>query len=118
MTANRDTPGVIAPPPLIYLGFLLTGWAVGSHKLPFRATEFKAQAQLAMVRAAMEGNYDKARKLHYKHLEMIHAIFVDGNPAGVKGLLSVMNICSEYLRLPLVNVGKATLNKFEGMLAG
>lgn len=71
-----------------------------------------------MIRAAMEGNYDKARKLHYKHLEMVHAIFVDGNPAGVKGLLSVMNICSEYLRLPLVNVGKATLNKFEGMLAG
>lgn len=28
MTANRDTPGVIAPPPLIYLGFLLAGWAV------------------------------------------------------------------------------------------
>ena len=28
MTANRDTPGVIAPPPLIYLGFLLVGWAI------------------------------------------------------------------------------------------
>ncbi|MBF0665652.1 MAG: isoprenylcysteine carboxylmethyltransferase family protein [Brevundimonas sp.] len=28
MTTNRDTPGVIAPPPLIYLGFLLAGWAI------------------------------------------------------------------------------------------
>ena len=28
MTANRDTPGVIAPPPLIYLGFLLVGWTI------------------------------------------------------------------------------------------
>ena len=28
MTANRDTPGVIAPPPLIYIGFLLAGWAI------------------------------------------------------------------------------------------
>ena len=28
MTASRDTPGVIAPPPLIYLGFLLVGWAI------------------------------------------------------------------------------------------
>lgn len=26
--SNRDTPGVIAPPPLIYLGFLLVGWAI------------------------------------------------------------------------------------------
>lgn len=25
---NRDTPGVIAPPPLIYLGFLLAGWGL------------------------------------------------------------------------------------------
>ena len=30
MTA-RDTPGVIAPPPLIFLGFLLAGW--GLHRL-------------------------------------------------------------------------------------
>jgi 4-hydroxy-tetrahydrodipicolinate synthase len=71
-----------------------------------------------MVRAALEGNFDKARRLHYKHIDMIHAIFVDGNPAGVKGLLSVMNICLEYLRLPLVHVTKPTLNKFETMLEG
>ncbi len=71
-----------------------------------------------MVRSALEGNFEKARKLHYKHIDMIHSIFVDGNPAGVKGLLSVMNICSEFLRLPLVHVTKPTLNKFEAMLAG
>ena len=28
MSASRNTPGVIAPPPLIYLGFLLVGWAI------------------------------------------------------------------------------------------
>ena len=28
MTAAPDTPGVIAPPPLIYIGFLLFGWAI------------------------------------------------------------------------------------------
>ena len=26
--SDRDHPGVIAPPPLIYLGFLLVGWAI------------------------------------------------------------------------------------------
>lgn len=28
MTTNRDIPGVIAPPPLIYIGFLLFGWVL------------------------------------------------------------------------------------------
>ena len=28
MSPSRDTPGVIAPPPLVYLGFLLLGWGV------------------------------------------------------------------------------------------
>jgi 4-hydroxy-tetrahydrodipicolinate synthase len=65
-----------------------------------------------MVRNALDGNYEKARKLHYKLLDITHAIFVDGNPSGVKGLLSVLNICSEHLRLPLVSVSKSTMNKF------
>jgi 4-hydroxy-tetrahydrodipicolinate synthase len=69
-----------------------------------------------MVRSALDGNFDKARKLHYKLLEITHAIYVDGNPSGIKGLLSVMNICAEHLRLPLVSVSKSTLNKFETMM--
>jgi 4-hydroxy-tetrahydrodipicolinate synthase len=68
-----------------------------------------------LVRFALEGNFDKARKSQNRLLEITQSIYVDGNPAGVKGLLSAMNICSEFLRLPLVNVNKATVNRFEAL---
>lgn len=69
-----------------------------------------------MVRLALAGNYDKARKLHYKLLEITHAIFVDGNPSGIKGLLSILNICSENVRLPLMSVNKSVMNRFDAIL--
>ena len=68
-----------------------------------------------MIRMCLEGNFDKARKLHYKLFDTMHAIFVDGNPSGVKGLLASQNICSEFVRLPLTAVSKAVINRFEGM---
>jgi 4-hydroxy-tetrahydrodipicolinate synthase len=69
-----------------------------------------------MVRLALNGNFDKARKLHYKLHDITHAIFVDGNPSGIKGLLNVLNICGEHVRLPLMSVNKAVMNRFESIL--
>ncbi len=69
-----------------------------------------------MTRLAAASSLDKARKLHYKLHDVIHAIYVDGSPHVVKGLLTAMGICSEHVRLPLTSVGRSTLNKFEAML--
>ena len=69
-----------------------------------------------MVRLALNGNFEKARKLHYKLLGITHDIFIDGNPSGIKGLLNVMDICSEHVRLPLMSVNKTIMNRFEVMI--
>jgi 4-hydroxy-tetrahydrodipicolinate synthase len=69
-----------------------------------------------MVRLGLKGNYDKARDLHYKMLDIINLLFVEGNPAGAKSALSALKICSEYLRLPLVEASKATHNKIAAAL--
>jgi 4-hydroxy-tetrahydrodipicolinate synthase len=69
-----------------------------------------------MIKLALSGNFDKARKLHYKVHNITHAIFVDGNPSGVKGLLSVLNICSEHVRLPLTSVTRSVMNRFETII--
>ena len=69
-----------------------------------------------MIRIALDGNFEKSRKLHYKLLEIMHAIFIDGNPSGVKGLMTAMGICSEHVRLPLTAVNRSAINKFEVMV--
>jgi 4-hydroxy-tetrahydrodipicolinate synthase len=69
-----------------------------------------------MVRLCLSGNFDKARKIMYKLHDITHAIFVDGNPSGIKGLLCTMNICLEHVRLPLSPVGKSVMNRFEALM--
>ncbi|MBL4654252.1 MAG: 4-hydroxy-tetrahydrodipicolinate synthase [Bacteroidia bacterium] len=64
-----------------------------------------------MVRHALDGDFDKAKKLHYKLLDVMELLFVEGNPAGVKAALRAMDVTSDKLRLPLVNVGRATFNR-------
>lgn len=55
-----------------------------------------------MVRLALNGEYTQALHIHHKFTELFKLLFVDGNPAGVKALLSEMGLIGNYLRLPLV----------------
>ena len=67
-----------------------------------------------MVRLALKGNYDQARKLHQKFLPLIDLVFEDGSPAGVKEFLSELGICDRFVRLPLVNVNKDVKKRIAG----
>jgi 4-hydroxy-tetrahydrodipicolinate synthase len=63
-----------------------------------------------MVRLALEGDYDNARKIHHRFTELIELLFVEGNPAGVKSMLALMGFIENKLRLPLV---PNTINTYE-----
>ena len=57
-----------------------------------------------MMNAMKEGHTVEALRLHYAMLHMNQLIFADGNPAGIKCLMSHMGLCENVLRLPLVTV--------------
>ena len=59
-----------------------------------------------MMKAMKEGRIDEALRLHYAMLRMNQLIFADGNPAGIKCLMSHMGLCKNVLRLPLVKVNE------------
>ena len=69
-----------------------------------------------MVRLALEGDYDNARVIHSRFMELFDLLFVDGNPAGVKSMLNMMGFIENRLRLPLVPTRLTTYEKIRESL--
>ena len=57
-----------------------------------------------MIRQGLEGNYKEANTIQYQLLEAMELIFKEGNPVGIKALLSLLGVINTLeVRLPLVN---------------
>ena len=69
-----------------------------------------------MIRFEFRGEYEPARKIHHRFTELYSLLFVDGNPAGVKALLSEMGMIENNLRLPLVPTRITTKQKMAEIL--
>lgn len=66
-----------------------------------------------MVRAGLKGDFATAKTIHYRFMDLVDLLFVDGNPAGIKKTLSCLNICGQEVRLPLVPATAATQKAIE-----
>ena len=69
-----------------------------------------------MVRLALSGDYANALDIHHRFTELFNLLFVDGNPAGVKCMLSAMGLIENKLRLPLVPTRITTYEKISVIL--
>jgi 4-hydroxy-tetrahydrodipicolinate synthase len=65
----------------------------------------------AMIDAALQGNVDKARELHYKLLPLMNVNFIESNPIPAKAALAMMGLIEENYRLPLVRIAPANREK-------
>ena len=69
-----------------------------------------------MIRLQMKGEYDSARKIHHRFIDLFSLLFVDGNPAGVKAMLHEMGYIQNVLRLPLVPTRISTLQRMSEIM--
>ena len=69
-----------------------------------------------MIRLQMKGEYDGARKIHHRFIDLFSLLFVDGNPAGVKAMLHEMGYIENILRLPLVPTRISTLQRMSEIM--
>jgi 4-hydroxy-tetrahydrodipicolinate synthase len=56
--------------------------------------------------------HDKDAALQAKYQEMIHLLFAEGNPVGIKAVLAQKGIIDNYLRLPLVPASNSLCESF------
>lgn len=93
--------------PLITLGAVGVISVIG-NALPY---EFSR-----MVRLAIKGEYGTSLTIHHKFTELFKLLFVDGNPAGVKAMLSEMGMIENVLRLPLVPTRLTTMKQISSIV--
>jgi 4-hydroxy-tetrahydrodipicolinate synthase len=84
----------------------------GSGVISVLANAFPAQCS-EIVGHALKGNFKSARELQFRFLEMIDLLFIEGNPSGVKAMMSMMDLCQNILRLPLVPVTRPFYTKIQ-----
>ncbi len=80
--------------------------SIGASGIISVASHVVGQPISDMVDDFFAGRLDAAREKHYKFLPIFKGLFAAPNPTCVKYALSVLGICTEHLRLPLVPLDK------------
>jgi len=86
---------------------VLTVTAIGgSGVISVLANAYPAECS-EMVQQALKYNFKIAREIQFKFLEITELLMAEGNPGGIKAIMSNMNLCLNNLRLPLVPVSRS-----------
>jgi 4-hydroxy-tetrahydrodipicolinate synthase len=83
--------------------------SVASNAIPTQMVE--------LVRAAMTGDWDSARRTNRQYFRLLQAHFWEASPAPVKAVMAILGKGTETVRLPIVPVSAATRHRLE-MLVG
>jgi len=83
--------------------------SVCSNEIPKEMSELTA--------AALNNDWDRARRLQRQFLRLMQANFLESNPMPVKAILAMMGRIQEVLRLPMLPVKTETRSKLEKIAA-
>ena len=109
-TLLKDKPSdflVISGDDDLALGVVLAG---GSGVISVIGQAFQKEFS-TMINYGLEGNNKEGYDIHFKLMDAVSSIFEENNPAGIKTVLQELNICSNYVRLPIVKTSAALSSK-------
>ncbi len=79
--------------------------SVASNEIPREMSE--------MTRAALNNDWDTARRIQRKYLPLMQANFMESNPLPVKAVLAMMGKIEEVYRLPLLPMRRDTRSRLQ-----
>jgi 4-hydroxy-tetrahydrodipicolinate synthase len=69
-----------------------------------------------LAAAALAGDFERARQVHYQMLPMMRALFVETNPIPVKQALAFMGKCGPELRMPMTPMSAPAAEKLRATM--
>ncbi|MBN1834577.1 MAG: 4-hydroxy-tetrahydrodipicolinate synthase [Spirochaetales bacterium] len=70
----------------------------------------------ALTHAALDGDWERARTLHYELLPLFKAIFIETNPIPIKAAMAMKGMLTESYRLPMCAPSEDSRKKLRAVL--
>ncbi len=110
--ASPSNIQVICGDDQLTLPMILSG---GSGSISVIANAFPSKIS-KMISFAMSQKVSKAYEIHFELLDLVKLLFLEGNPTGIKELMSQLSFCSNILRLPLLKASNELSEKISKKL--
>lgn len=90
--------------------------AAGGHGVISTVSNVAPRDMALMTGYALKGDFKSARRLNFKLLPLIHAMFIETNPIPVKKALNIMGFIENEIRLPLSEASGINIEKIKNAL--
>ena len=90
--------------------------AIGGHGVISVIANILPRETADMVHAALDGDWKRARELHYKLLPLARAAFLETNPIPIKEAMAMAGMLTAEFRLPMCPMGEANRETLRGIL--
>ncbi|MBI2494523.1 MAG: 4-hydroxy-tetrahydrodipicolinate synthase [Candidatus Rokubacteria bacterium] len=91
--------------------------AIGGHGVVSVIANILPRETAEMVHAALDGDWKRARELHYKLFPLARAAFLETNPIPIKEAMALAGMIEPEFRLPMCRMGDANRERLRAVLA-
>ena len=90
--------------------------AVGGHGVISVIANLLPRETAEMVHAALDGDWKRARELHYRLFPMARAAFIETNPIPIKEAMAIAGLLEPEFRLPMCRMSDANRERLRAVL--